>query len=290
MWRYAVVISMKKVLLALLLLLALICLGDNSGFTNVYAQSTQPESLTVNEIYQPGPGLPVGKIQSVWGYVAIMHVDVPDAYLARVGLPLFNGDTIVTPESGGFGCKLNDGSVMKLASNSKLQLIHSTHDAGRKSSISSLSLGFGKAYFKIAKLDDFEPREFRVETDTIVTGGRQANFAILMSAESTEIVALKDTLLEVMHMADPERKIFLSEFQRLVIEDGTLPSTVEIIPEEKVAQLVSKFEHFSESSISDISRSKFLDTETGEEDLQSVDVQVEEIQEEESKDDSLTAE
>jgi hypothetical protein len=206
------------------------------------------------------------------------------------GLPLFNGDTIVTPESGGFGCKLNDGSVMKLASNSKLQLNHSTHDARRKSSISSLSLGFGKAYFKIAKLDDFEPREFRVETDTIVTGGRQANFAILMSAESTEIVALKDTLLEVMHIADPERKIFLSEFQRLVIEEDMLPSTVDIIPEEKAEQLISKFEHFSESSISEISRSKIHDTETVEEDLQSEDIQVEEIQAEEIKDDSLTAE
>jgi hypothetical protein len=283
-------LSIKKVLLTLLLLVLLICLEDNRGFTNAYAQSMQPESLTVNEIYQPGPGLPVGKIQAVWGYVAIVHVNGPDAYLARAGLPLFNGDTIVTPESGGFGCKLNDGSVMKLASNSKLQLNHSTHDARRKSSISSLSLGFGKAYFKIAKLDDFEPREFRVETDTIVTGGRQANFAILMSAESTEIVALKDTLLEVMHIADPERKIFLSEFQRLVIEEDMLPSTVDIIPEEKAEQLISKFEHFSESSISEISRSKIHDTETVEEDLQSEDIQVEEIQAEEIKDDSLTAE
>ena len=263
---------------------------DNRGSTNAYAQSKQPESLTVNAIFQPGPGLPVGKIQSVWGYVAVMHGNVPDAYLARVGLPLFNGDTIVTPERGGFGCKLIDGSIMKLASSSKLRLNHSSHDARRKSSISSLSLDFGKAYFKIAKFDDFEPREFRVETDTIVTGGRQANFAIIMSAESTEIVALKDTLLEVMHMADPERKIFLSEFQRLVIREDTLPSTVEIIPAEKAEQLISKFEHFSESSISEISRSKFLDTEAVEEDLQSDDIRAKEIQAEEIKGDSLTAE
>jgi hypothetical protein len=278
-------ISIKKILLALLLLLALICVEDNRCTSNAYAQSSQPESLTVNEIYQPGPGLPVGKIQSVWGYVAIVHVDMPDAYLARAGLPLFNGDTIVTPEKGGFGGMLNDGSVMKLASNSKLRLNRSAHDARRKSSISSLSLDFGKAYFKIAQLDDFEPREFRVEIGTIVTGGRQANFAILMSAVSIEIVALKDSLLEVMRLADPERKIFLSEFQRLVIEEDTLPSTVEIIPEEKAAQLISKFEHFSESSISEISRSKIHDNETVEKDLQPEDIQAEDI-----KDDSLTAE
>jgi hypothetical protein len=280
-------ISMKKVLLTLLLLFALVCLGDNRGFTNVYAQSTQPESLTVNEIYQPGPGLPVGKIQSVWGYVAIMHIDMPDAYLARAGLPLFNGDTIVTPEKGGFGCKLNDGSVMKLAPNSRLRLIRSAHNAGRKSSISSLSMDFGKAYFKIAKLDEFEPREFRVETGTIVTGGRQANFAILMSAESTEIVALKDTVLEVMHLADPERKIFLSDLQRLVIEEDTLPSSVQIIPEEKAGQLISKFEHFSESSTSEISRSKLPDTESVEEDLHSEDMRVEEMQTEEIREEVI---
>jgi hypothetical protein len=183
---------------------------------------------------------------------------------------------------------------MKLASNSKLRLNRSAHNIQRKSSISSLSLDFGKAYFKIAKLDDFEPREFRVETSTIVAGGRQANFAILMSVESTEIVALKDTILEVMHLADPERKIFLSDFQRLVIEGDTLPSTVEKIPEGKVGQLVSKFEHFSESSTYNISRSGIHDTESVEGDLHSDDilveeVQAEEIQEEEIKDDSLTA-
>jgi hypothetical protein len=285
---------MKKSLLLLLLPL-LMYVDDNCSLSIAYAQSLQPGSLTVNEIYQPGPGLPVGKIQSVWGYVAVVHVNLPDAYLARAGLPLFNGDTILTPERGGFGCKLNDGSIMKLAANSKLRLNRITHDVRRKSSISSLSLDFGKAYFKMAKLEDFEPREFRVETGTIMAGGRQANFAIIVSPESTEIVALKDTIIEVMHLADPERMVFLSDLQRLVIEEDTLPSTVEIIPEEKSGQLVSKFEHFSESSTSDISRTSFRDTESLSEDLLPEDMEeeelrTEEIQEEEIKDNSLTVE
>ena len=60
--------------------------------------------------------------------------------------------------------------------------------------------------------------------------------------------------------------------------------------EEKVGQLISKFEHFSESSTSEISRSNLQDTESGEEDLPSEVMQVEETQEEESKDNSLTGE
>ncbi|UCG07266.1 MAG: FecR domain-containing protein [Desulfobacterales bacterium] len=226
-----------------------------------FAQSLLPQELTLNEIYEAGSGLPVGKIQSIWGDVVILHADMIDGYLAKVGLPLFNGDTIVTTENGSFGCKLNDGSTIRLASNSKLTINHSTHDARRKSSFSVLSLIPGNAYFKIAKLDEFEAREFKVETDVVVAGGRQADFIIMVAEGITEILALQATILQVASLEDPEQKIVLSDFQRAVILDGVLPATVEMIPTEEAAQLVSQFYQIPEGILSDMAMRKLREKE-----------------------------
>ena len=275
----------KKITFTLLIPFVLIFLKVDIDSDDAVAQSMLSEELAVHEIYQAGPGLPVGKIQAVWGTVAILHADMSDAFLAKIGLPLFNGDTIITPENGGFGCKLNDGSAIKLFSNSKLRFNQSVHNFKRKSSITSLSLHFGRAFFNIAQLDGFEPREFRVETDAVVTGGRKAIFTMLISDATTEIVALKDSLIEIMSLQDPEQKIFLSEYQRIVIEEDSLPSTVEVIPQEEAELLISKFRQFSETELSDTSPNKFEEKEEVEEYILEEDIPEEEIE-----DDSVTVE
>jgi hypothetical protein len=269
--------NFKKIVFALLIPFVLIFINVGINSDDAVAQSNS-EDLTIKENYQSGPGLPVGKIQSVWGTVAILHTDMSDAFLARVGLPLFNGDTIITTEQGGFGCKLNDGSAIKLSSNSQLKFNQSAHSFKRKSSITSLSLYAGRAFFKIAKLDGFEPREFRVETDAVVAGGRQAIFMMLISDESTEIVALNDSLLEIMSLQDPEQKIFLSEYQRIVIEEDSLPSTVEIIPQSEAGLLISKFRQYYESELSDPSPHKLVEQKEGDEGIEEEDIQEEEIE------------
>lgn len=239
----------------------LVAVHVEGNLNHSFAQSLLPQELTLNEIYEAGPGLPVGKIQSIWGDVVILHADMIDGYLAKVGLPLFNGDTIVTTENGSFGCKLNDGSTIRLASNSKLTINQSTHDARRKSSFSVLSLIPGNAYFKIAKLDEFEAREFKVETDVVVAGGRQADFIIMVAEGINEILALQATILQVASLEDPEQKIVLSDFQRAVILDGVLPATVEMIPTEEAAQLVSQFYQIPEGILSDMAMRKLREKE-----------------------------
>jgi hypothetical protein len=261
--------SKKKYLLVFLISLSLISLNNDIRCKRAFAQSMLPAGMAIKKVYQAGSGLPVGKIQSIWGDVVILHADAEDAYLAKIGLPLFSGDTIITDRNASLSCKLNDGSIVKLAADSKLKINLSAHDSHRKSSISSLLLIAGKAYFQIAKLDEFEPREFKVETDILIAGGRQADFAILILEGTTEIIALKDALLEVTSLEDPEQKIFLSEFQRAEIEGGDLPSTVEIFPEEQANQLVSEFRQYSDKRLSDVAINKFGEEETiGDEDIQ----------------------
>ena len=245
----------------------------------IHAQTPLPAGMVIKKVYQAGSGLPVGKIQSVWEDVAIVHVGTEDAYQARVGLPLFRGDTIITHQNSSFSCQLKDGSIVKLAADSKLKINLSAHDPQRKSSISSLWLIAGKAYFQITKLDEYEPREFRVETDLIIAGGRQADFAIFIFEQTTEIIAFKDSLLEVMSLEDPEQIIFLSEFQRAEIEGGELPSTVEIFPAEQANQFLSDFQQYSDHRLSDLTINQTDENEA---------IGDEEIQEEaDDRDDSL---
>ena len=268
--------SGKKFMVVLVISWTLISLCGDGNFNQSYAQSLLPQEITINQTYRMGPGLPVGKIQSVWGDVVILHADMTDGYAAKVGLPLFSGDTIITTENGSFGCKLNDGSIIRLASNSKLSINQSIHDTRRKSSFSALSLIPGNGYFKIAKLDEFEPREFKVETDVVVAIGREADFILMAADGINEILALQASVLQVASLEDPEQKIVLSDFQRAIIEQGVLPSTVEMIPSEDAAQLVSQFYQVPEGILSDMAMKK-LDEE---EDLEDEDFLEEDIEEE----------
>jgi len=241
--------STKKYFSVILSVLFLFFAGNVLRHQNVRAQSLLPAGTDIQKIYRAGSGLPVGKIQSILGDVFIIHRGKEDAYLAGVGLPLFRGDTIITKRSASLSCQLKDGSSVMLAGNSKLIIHLSTHDTQRKSSISSLLLASGRAYFQIAKLEDYEPREFKVETGPIIAGGRQAEFAIFIEDQSTEIIAFNDSLLEVMSLNDPEQKIFLSDFQRVEIQGYDLPSTVEVIPENEAKQIRSEFRPYAKNPL-----------------------------------------
>jgi hypothetical protein len=244
--------SKQTYVFVFILALFQLSLNQAIGPMQTHAQPNLPAEMDIKPLYQGGAGLPVAKIQSVLGDVAVIHAGMNDAYRARVGLPLYRADTIMTGRNAIFSCQLSDGSIVRLAANSRVKINVSAHDAQRKSSISSLLLLAGKAFFQIAALDGYDPREFRVETDLIIAGGRQADFAIFISESTTEIFAFKDSLLEVMSQQDPEQKIFLSEFQRAVIEGGELPSTVEIFPVEQANRFLSDFRPYSGRRLSDL--------------------------------------
>jgi predicted nucleotidyltransferase len=68
---------------------------------------------------------------------------------------------------------------------------------------------------------------------------------------------LKDAVLEIMDLADPEQKVFLSEYQRVIIDKGVLPSTVEMIPAEKARQFIREFMQVSQNNLSDLTGGRF---------------------------------
>ena len=105
----------------------LLILFEHPSFSEMSSfERTLPENFVLQEAYQTGTGLPVGKIQSVRGKAAIFHRDPAVGYLAKTGLPLYQGDTIRTFSEGRILCRFGDGSQIVLAPQTTLKIIRST--------------------------------------------------------------------------------------------------------------------------------------------------------------------
>ena len=79
-----------------------------------------PAGLTMEDVFKPGVGTPVGKIELAQGEVVIIQKDMPDGYRAVTGLSLYQGDTVITAGNGRVRFGMIDGSILTLASSTKL--------------------------------------------------------------------------------------------------------------------------------------------------------------------------
>ena len=217
-------------------------LGSAFGFDNASSGSMLPDGLTIEDIYKPGIGSPVGAVRLVQGKVVIIHKDIFRGYWAKKDLPLYKGDTIATQEKGHISFKLNDGSTLTMASRTELVINRSVYDPTRKSRSSFLGMTLGKARFWVTKLMGFKRSEFKVKTETAVMGVRGSDFIIRASPKLTEVTALGDTRLELVSLAAPGAKpTLLADFERAVVEEGALPSEVGKISPQEIEEIKKEF-------------------------------------------------
>jgi hypothetical protein len=185
-------VSKRRSVYTLYAILIFLFGGDALGADD-QSSDLLPAGLVMEEVFKPGPGSPVGKIETVEGQVIIIHAGVLSGYLAEKDLPLFTGDTIVALESGRISFKLNDGSTLALASETKLVMNRNVFDQAKKSRVSFLSMSLGKARFLVNKIAGLKRSEFKV-------------FITSVTEDSTEITALSKTLVEVRRLAFPEKR------------------------------------------------------------------------------------
>ncbi len=185
---------------------------------------------------------PAGKVLSVQGRVRIIQKDMARDYWAKKDAPLYEGDSVITEEKGQIEFKLNDGSIMTIGSGTKLVLNRSGYDPKGKSRSSFLEMSLGKARFWVKKLFNLRNSEFKVETPTAVMGVRGSDFIIKATPKLTEVTALKDTLLEVVSSAFPEVKpVVVTDFERITVAKGALPTEVEMVPPEEIEGMKKEF-------------------------------------------------
>ncbi|UCD77720.1 MAG: FecR domain-containing protein [Desulfobacterales bacterium] len=233
---------LKKIFVFWVFLIGSLLLLHHPSFAETtISEKSLSSDIVIREVYQPGSGLPLGKIKSVRGEAIVFHRDPAVGYRVWTGMPLYQGDIIRTGETGWISCWLVDRCHIALMSETTLAVLQSTYNSARKTSASFLQLKQGDARFKLMPLPDLSSYEFKVQTDTafMVTGN--ADFIVIANSDTTEIIAFDNSRLEVTGMAAPEEVMYLSDFQRTVVQAEMVSKTVETVSREEAETMKAEF-------------------------------------------------
>lgn len=234
--------SNRKSIFALCTITILLFVGNAFGSDRSSSGAMLPEGLRIKDGYRAGLGAPVGRVVLVKGKVVIQHARVLYGYWAKKGLPLFKGDIIVTLAKGKISFKLNDRSIMTLASNTRLVINKSVFNKKKRSRFSFLKLSIGKARFFVTKLFKSKYSNFKVKTPTAIIGVRGSDFIIKATLQTTEVTALEKTQVEVVSTSFPETKpLMITDFERTTVEKGAPPSEIVTLEPEEVVQIKREF-------------------------------------------------
>ena len=204
--------------------------------------SLLPENLIIEDEFKPGFGLPVGKVRQIQGEVVVMHADQLRGYWAKKFLPLYQGDTIVTLETGKVRLGLNDGSTLTLTSDTKLTINLSVYNPEKKVRSSFFNMVFGKVLFAVRKLTDFKSSQVKTKTFTAVVGVRGSQWVEEVTDRFTEITALINTKLGVIGTAYPEAEpVILEDFDQVTVYEGQPPGKVVKVSNKKLKQFEEDF-------------------------------------------------
>ncbi|MEE9574968.1 MAG: FecR domain-containing protein [Gammaproteobacteria bacterium] len=234
--------ALRMNLIFLLCLTASTILWGRPSFSETtISEQTLTSDIVIKEMYQPGSGLPVGKIQSVRGEAIVFHRDPTVGYRIQTGLPLYAGDIMRTRATAWILCRLIDGSNIVLTPETTLTILQSSYNSARKTSVSFLYLKHGGARFKLNPMPALSSYDFKIQTEVAFTWAREADFVVKANPEATDIIAFENSRLEVTTMAQPEEVTFLSDFQRVIVTEEIISLTVETLSREDIETLMADF-------------------------------------------------
>jgi FecR-like protein len=217
--------------------------------TALEAKTLLPAGLVITETFRPGIGAPVGRVQLVQGDVIIIHAGEREGFRAKKNLSIFKKDTLITLKKGRIRFALNDGSILTLASETKIEINDSVFAPRKKSRFSFLSMAWGKARFWVKKAIDLKRSEFKVRSRTAVVGVRGSDFVVRATPLMTRVIAFEDTRLELVSLARPDvPPILLRDFERVHVRIGEIPSDVERLSPAEINRIKREFAFFPKIS------------------------------------------
>jgi hypothetical protein len=210
---------------------------------NASARSVLPDEVVVSDTFYPGFGSPVGQVQRVKGQVVGVHSHAEtQGFRLRPKNMLYKNDTIYTMEKAKVRFRMNDGSILSLASETKLELNKSIYDKKKKSRSSFLNMAFGKARFLVVKLVNFKRSEFKVKTPTAVCGVRGSDYVIEVYEDESVFIALEKTIIEIYSREDPGAEpMVLEEYEKSTVKKGGIPSRPERLTPEEIQKITEPF-------------------------------------------------
>jgi hypothetical protein len=242
--------------------LLLLLFGQPSFAETIISEKSLPADAIVEEFFQGGSGLPVGKIQAVRGEAIVFHREPTVAYQAKTGLPLYNGDTISTRHNGRILCRLVDGTIFSLVPETTLTILQCNHNSARKTSVSFLSLKQGDGRFQVREPAELFSHEFKIQTNTTLVQTRAADFIVKASRNTTEIITFEKSWLEVANPAEPEVFFLLSDFQRAVVEEKLGSQMVETVSQNEAERMMAETRLLPQSKLFASSAEKYREEDT----------------------------
>ena len=215
--------------------------GPPSFSESTISEQTLSSDMIIEEMYQPGSGLPVGKIQLVRGQAVVSHRDPTVGFRIQTGLPLYAGDILRTRETAWIFCRLLDGSHIVLAPKTTLTILQSSYNANLKTSVTFLDLERGGARFKLNSRPELSAYDYKVQTAAALIRTSAADFVVRTNPAATEIFALENSRLEVTGRAQPQEVIFLADFQKTIVSPAVISPQVETLARENMEALVTGF-------------------------------------------------
>ena len=244
------------------LFLQLLFFGQPTFAEMIIAEKSLPADAFVEDYFQGGSGLPVGKIQAVRGRAIVFHREGTVGYQAKTGLPLYHGDTISTRKNGRILCRLIDGTIFSLVPQTILTILHSNHNSARNTSESFLLLKQGDGRFQVKAPAEIFSHVFKIQTNTTFVETRDADFIIRARRDTSEIVTFEKSRLEATNLAEPEVIFSLSDFQRAVVADGLGPQMVESISQDTAEEMIAETRLLPESKLFASSAERYREADT----------------------------
>ena len=234
--------TIKRIHVYTFFILAVFLLAGSATVHSATNEDLLPEKPLMEDRFKPGFGSPVGRIQAVVGEAVVMHKDKERAYRARIGLPLYKGDILVTLAGARMQLKLNDESIITMVSNTRLTINKSVFDRAKKRFVSFLKMNIGRARFYIRKVRNMRHPEYRVKTPTAVVGVRGSDFLSEVSVIGTRITAFEETSLEVANEQFPEKFVVLNDYYQTMVKEGTLPTDPILVPLDEIEMMKKDFQ------------------------------------------------
>jgi len=236
--------SRNNLLNILWLFIALLLFEPPSFAQMNISEKLLPADAIVEDVFQGGSGLPVGKIQAVRGEVIVYHQEPTVGYRVKAGLPLYHGDTIKTRINGRILCRLVDGTIFSLVPETTLTILKCNYNSARKDSEAFLSLKHGDGRFQVKAKAGVLSHEFKIETYTAFVQAQNADFIIRASLNMTEINSFERSRLEVTNLAEPEMSFFVNDYQRVFVQDKSDlqsgPHMVETVLQDEAEEMIAK--------------------------------------------------
>jgi hypothetical protein len=208
------------------------------------SENILPADAIVEDVFQGGSGLPVGKIQAVRGEVIVYHQEPTVGYRVKAGLPLYHGDTIKTRINGRILCRLVDGTIFSLVPETTLTILKCNYNSARKDSEAFLSLKHGDGRFQVKAKAGVLSHEFKIQTYTAFVQAQNADFIIRASLNMTEIISFEKSRLEVTNLAEPEMSFFVTDFQRVFVHNESDlqlgPQMVETVSQDEAEKMIAE--------------------------------------------------